>query len=438
MINNYQFPFTTFLNKTNSEQYSASFVYHNSFLNYTHTPPYINTVPSYPISSYITQSFFQNSSHNANLTQLTCITNIHLNSLPQTPEISLNKYAISYFGFFEGQYTSLVSDYLKRHFHSLLFQDQHFLISTYDSFITSFNTIHSNINNMLLHNMQSSSYALIVLFINDICYIANVGNSCCIMSSFGGEMIYQLTETDVDGVTRVISLNKNTTASSYQPDVMAFQLKENDNFIIIANQFLFEYLSNEDIVNCVYKGIRTANGGDDVYREVTKCIWEECLRRTNYKCSEVDVLVIFFEGFVKEYIEVDAGVRKEKAGNVIKTIEMNIMSNLYCEQMYFSIYNREDVLYRESFNKKRYKKGKNVKERGGGYRKIMKNVINETMSKRNKMKKWKGFVNKILCCFGNKKIKGDLYKEDNSSVTPNSSNVEKGSGSSQLELININ
>ena len=198
------------------------------------------------------------------------------------------------------------------------------------------------------------------------------------------------------------------------------------------------HLSNEDAVNCVYKGIRTANGGDDVYREVTKCIWEECLRKTNYKCSEVDVLVIFFEGFVKEYVEVDVGVRKEKAGNVIKTIEMNVIRNLYCEQMYFSIYNREDVLYRETLNKKKYKKGKNIKERGGGYRKIMKNVINETMSKRNKMKKWKEFVNKVLCCFGNKKIKGDLYKEDNSSVTPNSSSVEKGSGSSQLELINVN
>jgi hypothetical protein len=199
-------------------------------------------------------------------------------------------------------------------------------------------------------------------------------------------------------------------------------------------------LSNEDVVICVYKGIRTANGGDDVYREVTKCIWDECLRRTNYKCMDVDVLVIFFEGFVKEYIEVEANIRKEKAGNVIKTIEMNVMNNLYCEQMYFSLYNREDVLYRETLNKKKYKKEKGVKE-NAGYKKIMKNVMNDIGGKGNQMgkKKWKECFDKMFCCFGNKKVKGNLFKDDSSNITPQSSgSIEKGSGSSQMELVNVN
>ena len=73
-----------------------------------------------------------------------------------------------------------------------LFEDEDFLICTYQSFVNAFEKAQ---NTVVESDIPiSSSYGLITLIIDTLCFIASLGCSRCIMSTYNGNNIYQMTK----------------------------------------------------------------------------------------------------------------------------------------------------------------------------------------------------------------------------------------------------
>ena len=105
---------------------------------------------------------------------------------------------ISYFGIFDGHAGNKCSEYLKNNLHHFIFNSIHFPNSPLKSIEQGFKNCEKNylksIHNKT-HNQYydySGSCAIIILIINDMCYIANLGDSRAIYSYNSGSQFLQL------------------------------------------------------------------------------------------------------------------------------------------------------------------------------------------------------------------------------------------------------
>ena len=108
-----------------------------------------------------------------------------------------NKVNISYFGVFDGHGGDKCSIFLKDNMHNFLFNSKNFpsnpLQSIYDSFQTAENMFYKEAvkNGKLLD--KSGSCAVIALFIDNILYSINLGDSRALYSRSSGQELYQIT-----------------------------------------------------------------------------------------------------------------------------------------------------------------------------------------------------------------------------------------------------
>ena len=106
---------------------------------------------------------------------------------------------ISYFAIYDGHGGNKCSDFLQEKLHTLLFNSTKFPIYTlqaiYDSFIQSeqeFNSISFDSQNLSMLD-KSGSCALSALFINEWCFISNLGDSRALYSLDSGKNLLQIT-----------------------------------------------------------------------------------------------------------------------------------------------------------------------------------------------------------------------------------------------------
>lgn len=248
---------------------------------------------------------------------------------------------ISYFGLFDGHNGSEISSFLKQNFHNYLINNEYFPDEPYKAIKTAFNKAQKEIeekiknlfdkNNNLdlnssnlkksngesIHNLSNLSISLndgefklsnlnkcgstvlIILMINDIVYVANVGDTRAIMSSEKMNNIYDLTEDHnlendkeisrvksrggkivkevhpmtmqeikkiIPGdirITRslgdVLVKSNGSNMILSEPEITSFKLSKKDDFIFIGSDGVFNTLDSKEIMMLILSKLLASN-----------------------------------------------------------------------------------------------------------------------------------------------------------------------------------
>ena len=145
---------------------------------------------------------------------------------------------ISYFAIFDGHAGNKCSEYLKNNLHHFIFNSIHFpnfpLKSIEQGFKNCEKSYIKSIHNKA-HNQYydySGSCAIIILIINDMCYIANLGDSRAIYSYDTGKKFYQLSRdqkpNDPKEKKRIYKAGGSIFKTSLSQYGIPFSLKESE------------------------------------------------------------------------------------------------------------------------------------------------------------------------------------------------------------------
>lgn len=108
-----------------------------------------------------------------------------------------NKRNISYFGLFDGHGGDKCSIFLKNNMHKILFNSKSFLTNTPQSILESFNSAEGYFYKEAVKNGKlvdkSGSCAVIALFIDNVLYSINLGDSRALYSRSSGQEFFQIT-----------------------------------------------------------------------------------------------------------------------------------------------------------------------------------------------------------------------------------------------------
>jgi protein phosphatase 2C family protein 2/3 len=107
-----------------------------------------------------------------------------------------NAYKISYFSIYDGHAGNKCCDYLKTYLHQYIFDSDFFPQNPIKAIEQGFKNCEKNFLNLINSKNQcidsSGSCAIIILIINDFCYIINLGDSRALFSSDDGKKFFQL------------------------------------------------------------------------------------------------------------------------------------------------------------------------------------------------------------------------------------------------------
>lgn len=121
-------------------------------------------------------------------------------------DITLDKWPkCSYFGIYDGHGGSLCSDYLRDNLHTFVISEKCFPEDPKEAIIRGFakaesefiKKVYDPATNTLRD--KSGSCAIVMLIVQDVCYVANVGDSRAVLSSDQGSKIYALSNDHKPG-----------------------------------------------------------------------------------------------------------------------------------------------------------------------------------------------------------------------------------------------
>ena len=145
---------------------------------------------------------------------------------------------ISFFGIFDGHAGNKCSEYLKNNLHHFIFNSNHFpnfpLKAIEYGFKNCENSYIKSIHNKTRNQYYdySGSCAIIVLIIDDMCYIANLGDSRAIYSYDTGSKFYQLSRdqkpNDPKEKKRIYKAGGSIFKANLSQYGLPFSLKESD------------------------------------------------------------------------------------------------------------------------------------------------------------------------------------------------------------------
>jgi protein phosphatase 2C family protein 2/3 len=105
----------------------------------------------------------------------------------------------SFFGIYDGHGGSKCADYLRDNLHNFIIKDKNFPENPVEALMNGFEMAEKEFTNNIALNVQgeleenSGSCAVVCLFIDNMCYIANLGDSRAIISYKDGKNIKALT-----------------------------------------------------------------------------------------------------------------------------------------------------------------------------------------------------------------------------------------------------
>ena len=145
---------------------------------------------------------------------------------------------VSFFAVFDGHAGSKCSEYLKNNLHHFIFNSSHFpnfpLKAIEQGFKTCENNYIKSIHNKTRNQYYdySGSCAIIVLIIDDMCYVANLGDSRAVYSYDTGSKFYQLSRdqkpNDPKEKKRIYKAGGSIFKASLSQYGIPFSIKESD------------------------------------------------------------------------------------------------------------------------------------------------------------------------------------------------------------------
>ncbi|OMJ77464.1 hypothetical protein SteCoe_22941 [Stentor coeruleus] len=260
----------------------------------------------------------------------------------------------SFFGVYDGHGGSGCADFLRDNLHQYIVKTRHFPYNPKEAIFEGFETaereflIRAENSNPV---DKSGSCAIVVLIVADICYVANLGDSRAVMSSEAGSKIYPLSKDHKpymeEEVKRIIEnggkvyqsvgqVNANPVLGPYRvfpgrlsvsrtfgdieaknpnyggnskvlistPDVKAFKIHPEYEFIILASDGVFDKLKNKEVVQSAWAGL-LENDSCNVH-QLSGAAVENVMRTAMCRRSldNITVAVIAFEAMMSKIQEI--------------------------------------------------------------------------------------------------------------------------------------
>ena len=265
---------------------------------------------------------------------------------------------VSYFAIYDGHGGKNCAEYLRDNLHQYICNDINFPNNIPEAIKNGFNEAENNfLNNIALSklnnniNDRSGSCAVVILIVNNKIYIANVGDSRCIMSIHNGKNLREITidhkPNEINEKDRIIrnggkvyqsqtplnnnNLNQiligpfrvfpgrlsvsrtigdieaknvkfggNPNVIISTPDIYVFDVVDDDvDFLILGCDGIFDQINNKEIFNCVWMIINHfCKCGIDVHSlcgKVVDYVLKAAMSRKSF--DNVTCLIVAFKDF---------------------------------------------------------------------------------------------------------------------------------------------
>eukprot|EP00347_Sterkiella_histriomuscorum_P007122 403350178 len=266
----------------------------------------------------------------------------------------------SFFGIYDGHGGSACADFLRDNLHQFVIKEPSFPADPKEALMIGFVNAEKKFMELCQNENgiidKSGSCAIVALIVEDMCYIANVGDSRAIMSSEqghqiielsrdhkpnddlerkriiegGGQIYHRTATTNVDekdpskkeivvGPLRVLpgrlsvsrtfgdaeakiqKFGGNPNVVIATPEIRAFRISSEHDFIVLGCDGIFDKLSNQDTIACVWNSVednKQLGFAQNIHKQsgmaVEYILKNSLLRRT---LDNVTIVMIAFNNF---------------------------------------------------------------------------------------------------------------------------------------------
>ena len=257
----------------------------------------------------------------------------------------------SFFGVYDGHGGAACADFLRDNLHQFVTKNVNFPFNPKEALFQGFSQAESTFfeySKAQSPRDKSGSCAVVVLIVGDICYIANLGDSRAVMSGEGGNKIYPLSKdhkpNDLterqriekgggriyqstaqispdqkilgpfrilpgrlsvcrslgDFEAKIIEYGGNPEVLISIPEIRAFKIHSEYDFILLGSDGIFDKLSNREVVHSVFTGINN-KVGVDVHRMCGAGVESVMITALNKRTMDnISVVIIALEGLLNK------------------------------------------------------------------------------------------------------------------------------------------
>ena len=179
-------------NKLNNDL-SLEEILNENFMNYQnakHSENSFDKIISYGVNTY------KGVIRNYNEDRVTILINARINKDGDNLKKKFQSLNISYFSIYDGHAGNKCCEFLKKFLHHYIFESDFFPLNPIKALEDGFNVCENKFMSLIHSDNQfidpSGSCAIVILIINDMCYIANLGDSRALYSCNDGKKFLQL------------------------------------------------------------------------------------------------------------------------------------------------------------------------------------------------------------------------------------------------------
>ena len=262
----------------------------------------------------------------------------------------------SFFGVFDGHGGSACADFLRDNLHQYIVRTRYFPFQPKEAIFEGFETAEKEFLERAEKSCpvdKSGSCAIVVLIVGDICYAVNLGDSRAVMSSEAGGKIYPLSKdhkpfaeeemkrivanggkiyqsvgqvntAPVLGPYRVFpgrlsvsrtfgdieakhpSYGGNNRVLISIPEIKAFKIHPEYEFIILASDGIFDKLTNKEVIQSAWAGL-VENTSSSIHQLCGASV-ENVMRTALCRRSldNITVVVVAFEAMLNKVSQIRA------------------------------------------------------------------------------------------------------------------------------------
>lgn len=257
----------------------------------------------------------------------------------------------SFFGVYDGHGGTTCADFLRDNLHQYVIRNQYFPFAPKDALKSGFAAAEKAYLDKAERYSpvdRSGSCAIVALVVGEICYIANVGDSRAVMSGNSGGKIYSLSKDhkpsedternrivlnggrvyqsavqmqssgamlgphrvfpgrlsvsrsfgDIEGKNPMYGGNPNVLIAA--PEIKAFKISAEFDFIVLASDGVFDKMSNRETVQCAWSSLFENEA--NVHRQCGSAvdrIMKGALDRNTL--DNITVVLVCFENFLRKF-----------------------------------------------------------------------------------------------------------------------------------------